>query len=424
MIRRRRQRVLSVPWLVWCLFLCATNFSLVRGASTGRNLYDVLGVSKRCSEKDLKKAYRKCCLKEHPDKGGNEDKFKEIQKAYDVLSDSQQRQMYDQFGEAALNHGQGQGGTGSTSTGTGGPNVNVPPFFTAGQYQSQSQGQNQMPNFFSSNNFQGFQGNFPGNLGGLFGGDGTTGTADGINLQDLFRGASRSTGTGSTGGRKNGGNGIDLDFSDILRQMGQGQGQQGPSSASYNNNNHYNNHRQMQPITKDCPCSLEELATGATKKLKVAFAKDRSKIYTIQLKKGWKPGTKVKFEASRINNSWLPPITFIIQEKKHPFLERRGDDLVHRYNLDQMQHLGGSNEENTSTSSIHIELVLPDGEAWSRTLPKKSSFLRHGQSLTITGKGMPIKGGPKRGNLIIEFYKESNTKSNSSSASKAKHRRS
>jgi len=74
--------------------------------------YKILGVSKSASEQEIKSAYRKLALKYHPDRNKTkeaEEKFKEVTKAYEVLSDSQKRSTYDQFGAAAFEQG-GMGG--------------------------------------------------------------------------------------------------------------------------------------------------------------------------------------------------------------------------------------------------------------------------------------------------------------------------
>src|SRR5688500_15047641 len=61
-------------------------------------LYDTLGVPKGASADEIKKAYRKLAREHHPDSGGDEARFKEIQGAYDVLSDPEKRKAYDTYG--------------------------------------------------------------------------------------------------------------------------------------------------------------------------------------------------------------------------------------------------------------------------------------------------------------------------------------
>ncbi|KKP60087.1 MAG: hypothetical protein UR54_C0019G0002 [Candidatus Roizmanbacteria bacterium GW2011_GWA2_34_18] len=81
--------------------------------------YETLGVSKGASESEIKAAYRKQALKWHPDRNkstGANEKFKEVTKAFEVLSDSKKKEMYDQYGENAFNRG-GFGGAGDRGAG-------------------------------------------------------------------------------------------------------------------------------------------------------------------------------------------------------------------------------------------------------------------------------------------------------------------
>lgn len=90
----------------------------MRTMPTKRDYYEVLGVSKDASADEIKKAFRKAAVEHHPDRGGDETKFKEINEAYEVLKDSDKRKRYDQFGHAGVG-----GGAGSNPFG-GGQNVN------------------------------------------------------------------------------------------------------------------------------------------------------------------------------------------------------------------------------------------------------------------------------------------------------------
>lgn len=75
-----------------------------------RDHYEVLGVSRNATLDEIKRAYRKLALKNHPDRNkspGSEERFKEINQAYEVLSDAKKKQMYDQFGQAAFESGAG-----------------------------------------------------------------------------------------------------------------------------------------------------------------------------------------------------------------------------------------------------------------------------------------------------------------------------
>jgi molecular chaperone DnaJ len=90
-------------------------------AATKRDYYEVLGVKKDASPDEIKKAFRRAAVEHHPDRGGDETKFKEINEAYEILKDSEKRKRYDQFGHA------GVGGASGSPFGGGfgqGQNVN------------------------------------------------------------------------------------------------------------------------------------------------------------------------------------------------------------------------------------------------------------------------------------------------------------
>jgi len=75
-----------------------------------KKFYELIGVPQTASTDEIKKAFRKKALKEHPDKGGDPEKFKEITVAYEVLSDPEKRELYDKYGEDGLREGGGGGG--------------------------------------------------------------------------------------------------------------------------------------------------------------------------------------------------------------------------------------------------------------------------------------------------------------------------
>jgi DnaJ family protein B protein 4 len=275
---------LRFVWLILCL-------SIQVSVVVSRSYYDVLGVSRTSTPQQIKKAYRKLALKNHPDKGGKEEDFKMISTAYEVLSDSSQRELYDSYGEAGIS--------------PGGP---------------------------SAGNFQAGSNPFAGAFGGPGGAD------------NPFHSFSTSPG-GAPGGQSFGANGfsfgssgndgVNIDLSEILQQMmGGGAGayqqqqQQGPPRAN------------KKRYTKTVRCTLEELAAGATKKLKVNFGNKAGlgeKVYPIHLKKGWKAGTKITFAGK----NGLPTMIFVVEESPHKYLRRRGNDLHFTCWISQSQSKGG-----------------------------------------------------------------------------------
>ncbi|KAL6500275.1 DnaJ protein erdj3b [Orobanche minor] len=109
------------------LFFCFVSYYLI--AIAAKSYYDILQVPKGASDEQIKRAYRKLALKYHPDKNqGNEEankKFAEINNAYEVLSDSEKRGIYDRYGEEGLKQHAANGGRG------GGGGMNIQDIFSS-----------------------------------------------------------------------------------------------------------------------------------------------------------------------------------------------------------------------------------------------------------------------------------------------------
>ncbi len=120
MTGRNRNTAGNFRYLRTFLQLCAL-LSLV---SAGEDFYKLLGISRRATSKEIKKAYRQKSLEFHPDKNkaeGAAEKFSEIARAYEVLSDEEKKQIYDRQGEEGLKrHEEGRGGGGGFGGGFGG----------------------------------------------------------------------------------------------------------------------------------------------------------------------------------------------------------------------------------------------------------------------------------------------------------------
>ena len=101
--------------------------------SEKRDYYDVLGLDRSASESDIRSAYKKMAKKYHPDLNPDdptaEDKFKEVAEAYEVLSDSDKKRNYDQFGHAGVDPSYGGGGGAGYSGFGGGFNINIEDIF-------------------------------------------------------------------------------------------------------------------------------------------------------------------------------------------------------------------------------------------------------------------------------------------------------
>uniref|UniRef100_A0A0K8RGQ8 DnaJ homolog subfamily B member 9 n=1 Tax=Ixodes ricinus TaxID=34613 RepID=A0A0K8RGQ8_IXORI len=89
---------------------CAAFLADLPKARAGKDYYELLGVDRSATDREIKKAFRKLAMKYHPDKNkekGAEEKFKEIAQAYEVLSNKEKREKYDAYGDEAFSQGTG-----------------------------------------------------------------------------------------------------------------------------------------------------------------------------------------------------------------------------------------------------------------------------------------------------------------------------
>lgn len=323
----------------------------------GVDYYKSLGVDKKASDDDLKKAYRKLAMKWHPDKNPNnkkeaEAKFKQISEAYDVLSDPQKRTVYDQYGEEGLKGGVpppdaagGPGGATFFSTG-GGP--------TSFRFNPRS-----ADDIFSE--IFGFS-----SFGGVGGGSGMRGSRFGGMFDDSMFSSFEGGGSGPGGSM------------------------------------HQQAIRKAPPIEQNLPCTLEELYKGTTKKMKISRevldansgkTMPVEEILTINIKPGWKKGTKITFPEKGNELPGVAPadLVFIIDEKHHRVFTRDGNDLIVTQKISLTEALTG----------YTVHLTTLDGR--NLTIPI-TSVIHPTYEEVVRGEGMPLPKDPsKKGNLRIKF---------------------
>lgn len=327
----------------------------------GKDYYDILGIKKGASEDDIKKAYRKQALRYHPDKNkspGAEDKFKEIAEAYDVLSDPKKKDIYDRFGEEGLKGGGGPpGGGGGSGPGNfsytfqGDPHAIFEEFFG---------GRNPFSQFFGGHN------------GGL---------DEEMDTDDPFA----RFGMGGSGGMGAG----------FPRSFSSGMGGLGSHSSVVKK-------QQDPPVVYDLQVTLEEVLAGCTKKMKISrkrlnpdgrTIRREDKILEVQIKKGWKEGTKITFpkEGDETPTNIPADVVFVLKDKPHTVFRRDGSDIIYPARVSLRDALCGS-----TVSAPTLE---------GRTLSVSTTdVVQPGSKRRISGEGLPYPKRPeRRGDLIVEY---------------------
>ncbi|OBT89176.1 hypothetical protein VE02_01698 [Pseudogymnoascus sp. 03VT05] len=327
------------------------------------------GVSPTCTEAELKKAYKVGALKHHPDKNAHNpdaaDKFKDLSHAYEILSDPQKRQIYDQYGEEGLEGGGGGGG------------MNAEDLFSQ---------------------FFGGGGGVFGGGGGMFGGGmGQRGPPKArtihhvhkVSLEDIYRGkvsklalqksviCSKCDGRGGKEGAVKKCTGCDgHGMKTMMRQMGP----------------------MIQRFQTVCPdCNGEGEIIREKDKCKQCNGKKtvvERKVLHVHVDRGVQSGHKIEFRGEGDQTPGVQPgdVVFEIEQKPHARFQRKGDDIFYSAEIDLVTALAGGN--------IFVEHL---DERWLSVDILPGEVINPGSVKMVRGQGMPSHRHHDFGNLYIQF---------------------
>jgi molecular chaperone DnaJ len=335
-----------------------------------RDLYEVLGVPQKASEGDIKKAYRKLARQYHPDTNSGdkdaEERFKEVQAAYDVLSDPEKRKQYDQVGPRIFNGAGGQPGGG---------------------------------------NFQ-----WSGNIGDF---------ADLGDLSDLFGGMFRGRATrGSSRRPQRGERGRDvevavsLSFEDSLKgvttkipvelempcSVCHGSGAEPGTSPiicpQCRGRGVVSEDEGFFAFSRPCPrCGGNgTVIERPCKRCQGSGRERRTKRYTVKIPAGVKDGTQIRLKGKgEAGTNGGPPGDLIVVTRvtPSPLYERRGSDLILEVPITYAEAALGAT----------VEIPTPDG----RVALKVPAGSQDGKLLKVKGRGAPKLKGGGRGDLLARL---------------------
>ena len=345
-------------------------------------LYDRLGVSATATAEEIKKAYRRSALKNHPDKNpAGAEKFKEASEAYEILADPEKRRNYDNYGYDFI-------------TGKAGPAPD-----SAGGENPFAGGAGGMPGGFAG--FGGMPGgggpggtrtfHFNTGSGGRGGGGGFGGFSD---PKDIFAEFMRGAGASMGGGADD-----DDPFGGIPGfSFGGGAGGR-PGTFNRSSGRRRETEVETTVVEKPLQVSLEDIFHGTTKKLKVARKtydpqtgkqSVEDKILSVPIKRGLKAGSKIKYaDMGDQVEGGSQDLHFIVKEKAHPLFARDGDDVRHIVDIDLKEALTGWKRtvQTIDGKQISVSSPGPTQPEWTERYP---------------GLGMPKSKTPSvRGDFIV-----------------------
>jgi DnaJ family protein A protein 2 len=316
--------------------------------------YDLLGLSKDASPQEIKKAFRRAAVQHHPDKGGDADKFKEINKAYEVLSDEEKRQIYDQYGEEGLE--QGAGGPGAGGMG------DIFDLFTGGRGGRQRGPVRGEDVVFKSK----------------------------VTLQQLYEGHKRplrltrkvicAECSGKGGSEvvvcsQCDGHGVQVK----IRQIGPGMVQQ------------------MQSTCDKCKGQGEVCPERAKcKKCNGAKTIKQKEILDLWISPGMTNNEKIRFREKADEAPGTTPgdVIVVLELEEHPYFKRRNNDLLYEKEITLVEALTG----------FEFYITHLDGRVLRVASSDASGIVKPGDIKVIEQEGMPLNRNPHmKGNLYITF---------------------
>ncbi len=303
--------------------------------------YKMLGVARDATPEQIKKAYRKLAREYHPDAGGDEEKFKDVNEAYEVLSDDKKRKLYDQYGTANENQipGAGFGGFGGAGAG-----------------------------------FSGF-GSWADILDSIRKGEGAFGTNWDFGQGGNTAGANPFAGFGGFSGFSGFGGAAQ-------QQKGCGGGCGGGSCAS----------EKGKDIAVTLKISFDEAFAGAEKKvsLRTSVSQDKQTM-VIKVPAGVTNGKRLKYRGKGMagpggNGDLLVTLSI----KPHPYFERDGADVIVNTPVSPAEAALGSSIVVPTPAGAKVRVKVPAGS-------------QSGQELLVKGKGAPRMKGQGSGDLRIRL---------------------